>query len=149
MSRHYRGSRWDSNGKVLGNLAREYPRRGPGDPDDDPEDPGPWVIGVTRPAVPWDCPAYGPDGPARGRICFFADEGTRNCRTAGECAMSVAMLAEQTRPGRPGQRSLHYDEGGRCAADGQDWPCTPSLVLAALDDIDQAAGITPDGGEEP
>jgi hypothetical protein len=38
----------------------------------------------------WDCEAYGPDGPAASRLCYFADPGTRNCGSAAECAASVA-----------------------------------------------------------
>ncbi len=37
----------------------------------------------------WDCEAYGPEGTDTGALCFFADPGTRNCRSQNECAASV------------------------------------------------------------
>jgi hypothetical protein len=40
-------------------------------------------------AAEWNCPAYGPDGAAAGRLCFYADRGLRSCLTPGECAASV------------------------------------------------------------
>jgi hypothetical protein len=35
----------------------------------------------------WDCEAYGPND--FGALCFFADPGTRNCRSREECSISV------------------------------------------------------------
>jgi hypothetical protein len=44
----------------------------------------------------WDCEAYGPDGPAAARLCFYADPGTRNCRSHAECQQSVAGARRMT-----------------------------------------------------
>lgn len=43
-------------------------------------------------------------------------------------------------PGRPEARAIHRrgPRSGRCAADGQPWPCLPATVTAALDAIDGA-----------
>ena len=38
----------------------------------------------------WDCPALR----EASALCFFADQGTRNCATAEECAASVAAARQ-------------------------------------------------------
>ena len=43
----------------------------------------------------WDCQAYGRGGEAVGALCFFAEPGTRSCRTEGECHAHLA--AERVR----------------------------------------------------
>lgn len=102
----------------------------------------------------WDCEAYGPAERAAGRLCFFADPGTRNCRTAAECAagasaarrllagravtellLAARTLIRNTDGGRPPHHHALKPPNDGC---WQDCPrCAINALTVAVDDFDR------------
>jgi hypothetical protein len=81
----------------------------------------------------WNCEAYGPDGPAAGRLCFYADPGLRSCLSPGECKASVAgarqvlfaLMRDKAAAGDP--KALELAAEFTSPDQPLRWPVTPGL----------------------